>query len=270
MQRLEKPITEYRPTLAPANLHAEARLKLGDSLVELHRPEEAMAEYQTGLEQHPQDFAFKIGFARCKRLMGELSTAKAAIDEVLKQRLASAVRADALLLVGEIEVDTGNYDESIRYLDSAARLSPQEPRVHRNLAIALKLSGNSDRAKTHQALFERLSKDSRRLSEIVEILGNEPDRVDLRFEAGKIMAANAFPGEAVGWWKSALSINPNHRPSHLALAEAYARLGIPQSAELHRKLALNLAEASTTDTPTSTFDPNESKSVNEAQHAARP
>jgi len=273
MQRGESAISDYRAILSTDPTHAEARLKLGDSLVDLHRPEDAIAEYRIGFEQHPEEFAFKIGIARCQRLLGELTEAKTAIDEVLKERLNSPVRAEALLIAGEIQLDAGGYEESIRYLDSAARLTPQEPRVHRSLAMALRLSGNSARGKVHQELSEKLAKDSRRLSEIVDMLRASPDRVDLRHEAGQIMAANAFHGEALGWWKSALTIDPKHRPSHLALAEEYRRLGIPQSAELHRQLALKSADDSATDDPATTSDPSDSKlsnSANEAQHAARP
>jgi Tfp pilus assembly protein PilF len=41
--------------------------------------------------------------------------------------------------------------------------------------------------------------------------------------------------EASDWFQTVFYIDPNHRPSHLALADYWAKHGRPQQADYHRR-----------------------------------
>ncbi len=61
----------------PDNLGMPAREMLGDLLLELHRPAEALAEYETALKETPKRFDGLYGAARAAELAGKSEQAKA-------------------------------------------------------------------------------------------------------------------------------------------------------------------------------------------------
>lgn len=228
-------LEDYQAVVAIDPRHAEGRLKLAQALLDLNRGGEALAEFKRGLEDHPDRFEFRIGIASCQRSLGQFEEAKQTLDLLLQERLSKTLRPQVLRTAGEVEIDRGEFEHAIRLLNSAARLTPRDPQVHRGLFRAMSLSGKSELAKRHQETYEKLSADTNRLREVTGQIVEEPQRVDLRHEAGQILARNEFTEEAIGWWLSALRIDPQYRPTHRALAEVYARQGKTTLAEFHQR-----------------------------------
>ena len=76
-----------------------------------------------------------------------------------------------------------------------------------------------------------------RHAEIARELVSQPDRPDLRWEAGKLLVEQGLKQQGAAWIMTALQSDPAHRPSHEALSEYYAELGNSRLAEHHRRLA---------------------------------
>lgn len=243
----EEALVDLRVVLATDPAHAEARRKLGLVLLELNRVEEALVEFRTGLTQHPDDAQLKIDIAGCQRRLGQLDEAAAAIDALLKERLTSDIRAQALRTAGEVQLEIGKYDQALHYFNSAVQYAPKDPRVHYDLFRALTFAGQTERAQVHQKLHQKLQDDTQRLRRITVTLIDEPNRADLRYEAGEILSAAEFHDEAVGWWMSALRVDPDHLPSHVALAEYHRRKGNRQLEFVHRQEIARLTNDSAND-----------------------
>jgi predicted Zn-dependent protease len=68
----------------------------------------------------------------------------------------------------------------------------------------------------------------------------EPKNAALQYEVGRCYVALGEPEVAVSWFVQALKIDANHKASHAALADYYARQSDPGAAEraqFHRERA---------------------------------
>jgi tetratricopeptide (TPR) repeat protein len=72
----------YKHPVTPGQL-APARELLGDLLLELHRPAEALAEYEAALRVTPNRFNGVYGAARSAELAGDSARAKAYYAQLL-------------------------------------------------------------------------------------------------------------------------------------------------------------------------------------------
>ena len=74
-------------------------------------------------------------------------------------------------------------------------------------------------------------------SDLKERIANQPDDATLRYQAGMLCLEMVLEKQASDWFQSVLWIDPNHRPTHLALADYWAKHGQPQRAAYHRRRA---------------------------------
>lgn len=235
-QRLEA-VAEYRVALETDPRRIDIRISLIKVLLYLGRVEEAAAEIETGRSFDPQQVELRALSATCDRRLGRPEEARKLLGELLKERLPTSLRVDVLVESGELEVEAGAYDQAIRYLKSAEELSPNEAHVQQLLARACQLAGRKEEADSHRRRYDRMKADLDKLYAMLGVLGREPNRVDLRYESGRISAANGFTTDAVRWWWSALAIDPLDPETNRALAEYYRATGDMQRSEFHIRQA---------------------------------
>ena len=72
---------------------------------------------------------------------------------------------------------------------------------------------------------------------LLEQLRTNPDRVDLRYDVGTKLLEYGTAGEGVAWLQSVLQHQPDHQPTHKALAEYYEAHDAPALAARHRRQA---------------------------------
>ena len=65
--------------------------------------------------------------------------------------------------------------------------------------------------------------------------GYVPKTRVLRYEAGMIFLRNGFTQDGLHWLSTALDVDPNHRPTHQALADHFQRTGEQARARQHRQ-----------------------------------
>ena len=68
-------------------------------------------------------------------------------------------------------------------------------------------------------------------------LAENPLDPGIHYEFGTILMRDGRTQPALQWFDSALSLDPNHRPTHAALADYYEKNGDKLKAEEHRKKA---------------------------------
>jgi Tfp pilus assembly protein PilF len=68
-------------------------------------------------------------------------------------------------------------------------------------------------------------------------LSERPLDPALHYEMGVLLLRNGNAGAAKGWLLSALSLAPDYRPAHAALADVYRREGDETRAAEHRRRA---------------------------------
>ncbi len=114
------------------------------------------------------------------------------------------------------------YKESANEWQAALKLSPGDPRIQRELAIALKLSGDNQGA---QALLEGLVR-------------GEPNSAELNYLLGDTLLNLQQADAAVPLLKKAVEREPKLLAAHSSLARAYIQIGQDRQAIPHLKAAL--------------------------------
>src|SRR5262249_40632362 len=124
----------------------------------------------------------------------------------------------------------------------ASQLEPSDYQVHYQLYQALVRNHKDQEARALQARLKQIEDDLSRLQKLMTVeIQQQPHNPDLQYEAGMIaMRAGAIP-DGLHWFESALREDPNHAPTHRALAQYYQKMGELGRAAHHRDLARQAA-----------------------------
>jgi predicted Zn-dependent protease len=129
-------------------------------------------------------------------------------------------------LKAKIESKRRQYAEAAKEWRAALGLSPGNPSVQKELAIALYRSGDLQGAET---LFR-------------ELLQREPDATDLNFFLGDTILNSQKPQEAIAYLEKAVKGDPQLLPAQRSLGLAYMQIGRAGEAIPHLKSALSIDE----------------------------
>jgi tetratricopeptide (TPR) repeat protein len=98
--------------------------------------------------------------------------------------------------------------------------------------------GRTQEADALQQRLKQIEDDLTHLRDIVNTrMAQSPRDVSLHHEAGMIALRAGSYKEALRWFDSALQIEPNHAPTHRALAEFYQKTGQIGEAQKHWEAA---------------------------------
>ena len=224
---------EYRTALEKQPNYAPALYSLARLLEELKRPEEALPLFRRCAEAAPATApAARVGEAKCLRLLGKLDEARA----LLEQTVAAGEQAqrDAFNLVGfqpdgdpaafelgKLESSQDNFQAAEKWLRTALAKNPFDLEARYALAVALRGLGRNDEA---QAELEHVSQVRRELAKTEEwrtILTAHPDDVEARYNVAMVYLQHQSPRLGLYWLQSVLAYDPDHAPTHRALADYY-------------------------------------------------
>ncbi len=200
---------------------SKAHLNLGNVLLSLVQPENAILAYKTALLHQP-DFAaayFNIGNAQvaCARL-------EVALEAYNKALVLNPNFVDAMVAQGNVLGDLGRYEAAIISYQNALVISPNYLEVQINLAIGLRLLGRLDDA----AMWFN------------KALALKPDRPDIHHNLGLVYRALGRLGDSVSSLAKAISIKPDFVAAYCDLANAYREIGDSANAIKFAQLARNL------------------------------
>jgi tetratricopeptide (TPR) repeat protein len=225
----------YRRVVALDPYHDEARLRLATLLLTNRFGEEAL-EHLTPLRQrlpgHPE---VALLWARALALQGRNAESRSALAECLREHpdypAALAERASQALT-------DGNEPEAERLLARSVALDPGNVITRGQYAFVLARNGKRAEAAQEQARVDALKIDLDRITVLFSgPLQERPNDPQVPHEIAQIALRSGQIREAIRWFTAALRVDPNHVPTHLALARLYRDLDNPVMASRHRAQA---------------------------------
>jgi Tfp pilus assembly protein PilF len=217
--------------LRPGQLEVERGF--GEVLLRLGHYAEAVPYFEAVLRITPHDAAARVGLARCQRNLHPPSVARATLEPLMDRANASPA---VCLLAGELALDEDHPQEAEVWLRQAVAKAPYDRDANQALARALYQLDQVDEAKQFEETAEAINRDYKRMEEITKAVVEQPAAIELRYEAGLILARLGQDDGAARWLMSALAIDPTHQPTRQALAESAARLGDPRLADYARRV----------------------------------
>ncbi len=211
-------INDYLAVLRVLPDDIETHLRLGQALLKQDREAEAKPHFEVSLADQPDKVDALLGLARCEARTGATSQAQQRLGVVLAKDCSPQQRAAAKAEQGRILLSAGKADEAVEALTEAVVLAPAENTIHYSLMRALVAAGQPERAQFHHDRARQIREQYERLAAITSQVVDRPNDADLRFEAGLILIEQGFPKDGLGWLRTALLCDPQHRPTREYLA----------------------------------------------------
>lgn len=228
---MDKAAEDYRKALALRPARDNVRQRLAEVLLLRNRSTEALAEAEELVRRQPDNPDASFCYARCLRLLGRTQEAEQQLDRLL----ASAPRhAKALGMRAQLFVEAGRDQEASELLTQAMELDPSEQSYKYTLMLCLTRLGKIKEAKIIESKMAESAAEVRRMDKLVREVDQKPNDAGLRYEAGMIFLRNGFTENGLHWLSTALGVDPNHRPTHQALADHFERTGDQERAAYHR------------------------------------
>jgi tetratricopeptide (TPR) repeat protein len=219
---------EIKPDLRPGRLWLAGVLTLNGEHAE------ALPQYEAYVRDYPDDAAGLLGLANCHYELNHPAEAEAALIRLLARQPDNVA---ALLVRARLELARAAPAEALVWLKKAEAVAPDEGDILIALDQAYRQAGRPDEARPYQKRLENARQQTRRLEELQQQILRRPGDVGPRREAGVLTLRLGRLPEALGWLTGALALDPDHRPTHEALAEYYEKVGDARRAEYHRSRA---------------------------------
>jgi|SRR5579883_282895 len=193
----------------------------------------AQGHFAALLEVAPDDPAGLLGMSVCLRSQGDSAGARGLLDRLLAREPG---HARGCLEYATIEADDGRTVEALGWAKRAEASLPDEPELHYRLGALFNRVGQPNSAAPHLARADLLGEAYRKMGEWARQLLNDPSKTELRYQIGAELLRVGKDETAVAWLFSALLEKPDHKPSHLALASYYRKIGDARRAAEHQRL----------------------------------
>ena len=106
----------------------------------------------------------------------------------------------------------------------AAELRPFDLEVHFNLFRCYRRVGKKAQADFHRLKYEALPKNTDQINNLLlEKIPKAPKDPDLLTKVGTLFLAVGEEQRGIDWLKRALTVYPNYRAAHAALADYYEK-----------------------------------------------
>ncbi|MBI5762564.1 MAG: tetratricopeptide repeat protein [Planctomycetes bacterium] len=132
--------------------------------------------------------------------------------------------ATARALLAHVHMNEGRIDDAIREFETALRIRPTQPLVHRNLA----------------ALYSRQNRLDDAILHYEADLAENPADAASRYFLGACYERRGDPDRASKQFRAALDINPDLVPAHLGLARLFLNAAYVEEAEPRLRRVLEL------------------------------
>jgi tetratricopeptide (TPR) repeat protein len=226
------------------------RAMLGMSYFEMKDYGNAATTFYPLGEAAMRDPAVGYAWADSLAKTGDLKDA----SQVLAIYQNSPLPSDAMLLVGQLWAEIGDYERAVSTLHQVLALDPSFPKVHYDIALAEiraeRWSEAGDELNAQLAitpsdpdsmfnlgfvdLQESKKDDARKLFE--QVIAKNADHADAQYQLGKLLMEQGNVQEALPHLEAAARSSPDKDYVHYQLQAAYRRLSRPADAD--RELAV--------------------------------
>jgi tetratricopeptide (TPR) repeat protein len=228
---------DFRRVLALDPNRRQTRWRLIVGLINLGTYDEAADLLESLVREQPDNPDYASRLARCYIMLNRRDEAR----QLLERMLAKYPDDGPCLRVrGQFALthssDTTSAEEAEGWMRHAARILPEDYQTQWLLFESLRRQGKSAEANEQHQKAELVKDRMERLSELSSSkLGEQPLDPALHYEMGMLFIRTERADVGESWLLIALNLDPNHKPSHAALADYYGRIGKRQLAEEHRK-----------------------------------
>ena len=228
-----KAVDDFRRVIEIDAERDDDRYRLADCLLEVGQPEEAGRHLEMLRVRRPQDDQVLIRLAFAWHQTGRSGESLEVLDALLARAPDNVL---ALSAHAQIDFQLGRIAAAESYARRALALDPYDRQAHFTLYQALaQQPGREEEAKLQQAQVRQLEVHLNRLLEVTNrLIPQRPKDPELHCELGTLLRSLGRKELALGWYESALKLDPNHPGTHRALADYYTETGDPQKAAQHR------------------------------------
>jgi Flp pilus assembly protein TadD len=131
----------------------------------------------------------------------------------------------------------GASSKALKRLQQAMALTPRDPEILHLLSLALRQLNRKAEADQFDQQFHKLLDQAEQMEQVRRKIQSQPEDASLRYQAGKLSLEIGQEKEALHWFQSVLWIEPDHRPTHLALADYWKNHGQDRRAAYHLRRA---------------------------------
>ncbi|HEY2911281.1 MAG TPA: tetratricopeptide repeat protein [Gemmataceae bacterium] len=225
-------VNDFRRVLELDPTRTDARWRFIDASITLGKYEDAAGQLELFARDQPNEPAVAVRLARCYIMVSREADARRLMDDVIAKRPDEGVCWRTL---AQIELAAGRLPEAEQAIRKAADMLPNDYQAQQLYFQVLQQQGKTEDAKRQMKVAEAARDRVERLRELTgRRLGESPLDPALHYEMGKMLLDTGRAESGEKWLLTALSVDPDHRPSHEALAAYYASRGDKEKAELHR------------------------------------
>ena len=241
IDRHDRAEADYRRALEIDGEDSVARLGLAQILLNYTKNGGEAAEHFERLWTTRKDATVAMGLARSWRLAGRRDDARHLLDNWMSEHPGDALARSER---GQLAFEEGATEEAIGLLRRALAQAPYLFDAYYALYLCLTRQGKTVEAKECQQQMEQARAEAKKakeeMAQLTRRLQHTPDDADLRCQIAK-MFLRYGEEEGVRWLLLNVQNQPNHRPSHLALADYYDNQGDKVRSSEHRRLAGDLS-----------------------------
>jgi Tfp pilus assembly protein PilF len=226
---------DFRRALELDPTRRNARWHLARALLALARYEEAAQHFEVYMRDAPDDPLATALLARCYNFLGRRGEARELLDRALA---AHPDNGTCLRTRGQLALMDNKQAEAEGWLRRAAVALPDDYQAQWLLFEVLRQQGKEQEAKEQSKKAEALKDRNARIAELQSRkFAQTPLDPGPHYEMGMLQIQSGHGEAGERWLLAALDLDPEHRPSHEALAAYYEGRGDRAKAEFHRARA---------------------------------
>jgi len=211
----------WADTAAKCPGNERAHFNLANSLADVHRLPEAIAEYREAVRRRP---SFTEAQNNLGNILYQLGRTQEAVD-CFEAALRSDPRAaQAHFNLGQCMLRTGRIPEAITHYRAALEINPKLASAWLYWGMALGMTGSIDEALEH----------------VMEAIRTEPGLLEAHSAAAALLTRLGRPADAVHHLGVIARAKPLSAEAHLYLAEGLLRAARPEPARREFEIALRL------------------------------
>jgi predicted Zn-dependent protease len=231
-------VEDYLRVLELDPTRRDTRWKLTQCLLSLGSYDQAAKHLEWFIQEKPDDPGISAHLARCYNMLGRPQDARRLVEAALVNHPDDG---PCLRTRGQLALtNPGNPDVAAAEIDlrRAVALMPEDYQAQQLLFQALQQQGKIDEAKQQLIVVEAIRDRAARIGELQSRqLAEQPLDPALHYEMAVLMIRSGQAEIGERWLRTALDLDPEHKPSHAALADLYESRGDKARAEEHRKKA---------------------------------
>jgi predicted Zn-dependent protease len=223
---------DFRRVLELDPTRRKTRRRLAEALVSLGGYEEAVRHWEVFAREETDDPRVPAMLARCYNFVGRGDEARRLLDDALVRHPNDG---PCLRTRGQFALIDDQKAEAEGWLRRAAAVMPDDYQAQWLLFEVLRQQGKLEEAKEQSRKADDVKDRVSRLGELQSRkLAEFPLDPALHYEMGTLLMRTGRGDTGEQWLLNALVLDPNHEPSHAALAAYYEGRGDREKAEYHR------------------------------------